>query len=269
MGQPALHSLAQRMSNGSLPLAAFVSRVSAGIATGRDEIFVRPPSELDVEPELLRPAVRGRDLAPHRIASSNLALLLPYQFSPRGPELIDLDEYPRARAHLAQYERELRERHCVRVWGKAWWDLHDPIGCDLSRVEKILVPDVAASNRFALDDGHLCPLHSAYYIVPRAIDSRYLVALLNSKPIEFMIRLRAPVVKDGFSRYRKQFLMQLPVPLAEGEARASMITAALAADTDLADGIAAELFGLTSTELTAIDDYLRQRADARRVASTS
>jgi SAM-dependent methyltransferase len=264
VGQPALHSLAQRMGKRQLPLAAFVSRVSAGIATGRDAIFVRPAAELDVEPELLRPAVRGRDLAPHRIAASNLAIVLPYRFPKGAPELINLDEYPRARAHLARYEKELRERHCVRAWGKAWWDLHDPVGCDLARLQKILVPDVAASNRFALDDGRHCPLHSAYYIVPRSIDGHYLVALLNSKPIEFMIRLCAPVVKDGFSRYRKQFLMQIPIPTAEGDAHRAMIAAALTADTDVADEIAAELFELTSSELRAIDDYLQQRAEARR-----
>ena len=264
IGQPALLSLVRTMSDGRRSLAAFVSRISAGLATGRDAVFVRRKAELDVEPDLLHPVVRGRDLGPYRIASSELALLLPYRFLGGSPALIDLDQYPRARAYLEQHEADLRGRHCVRVWRKAWWDVHDPVGCDLTRLDKILVPDVAASNRFALDHGRLCPLHSAYYIVPRSIDSHYLVALLNSKPLEFMIRFLAPVVKDGFSRYRKQFLMQLPIPLAEGHVHDAMITAARSANAAWVDEIARDLFGLRPIELKAIDDFLLRRADAAR-----
>ena len=74
-------------------------------------------------------------------------------------------------------------------------------------------PRVWESNRFVVDRGRFFPLHSAYYLIPKGdIDPDFLVAVLNSRVSEFLIRLLAPVVKDGFSRYRRQFLATLPIP---------------------------------------------------------
>jgi hypothetical protein len=135
------------------------------------------------------------------------------------------------RRYLRGHRRSLEDRHCVRVWEKSWYDLHDPVPLDLASTRKILVPDVARYNRFALDDRNW-PLHSVYYLVPTGIDAEFLTALLNSLPIEFLIRLRAPVVKDGFSRYRKQFLHDLPVVAPPRAEQARLIAAASRGERD-------------------------------------
>lgn len=267
VGSPALLGLAERIKGRHLPLAAFASRISAGIATGLDEVFVRPKAQLDIETELIVPVARGRDLGAFRVDYGELAMLLPYRFSHGQAELIQLDDYPRAKRFLAPHAEALRNRHCVRVWQKAWWDVHDPVGWDLARMEKILVPDVAASNRFAVDGGRVYPLHSAYYILPKGVDSGYLAGVLNSKPIEFLVRLLAPVVKDGFSRYRKQFLAQLPVPRGDGDVHRRMAAAASSADQAAVDAIAAELFQLEPTDLREMEAFLKERSAAHIGAS--
>lgn len=266
-GDPAWHMvgpgsavLAARIQGQHPTLQEYAERISAGIATGRDRILVASAASVqDLEPELWRPAIRGQDLQAFRLQDPDLRILLPYREGPRGrPELVDLDSFPLTRSFLEPHRTELERRHCVRTWGKAWFDLHDPWTRDVTRELKILVPDVANTNRFVLDEGRFCPLHSAYYLLPRGIDPRYLLAMLNSAPLEFLIRLHAPVVKDGFSRYRKQFLRTLPIPRTS-PAEEEAIAAAVARGTlEEAQERVERLFGLEAGEQRQIRLLLQQ-----------
>ena len=260
LAAPALEGLAARIKSWHPTLAARTWRMSAGLATGRDELFVLPGGGIEVESELLQPAVRGRDLRPFRIADPELNLLLPYRFDELGsPQLVDLKHFPKAAAYLEQHRSELTARHCVRVWGKAWYDLHDTPVADLRRQKKILVPDVARTNRFVADEGNYFPLHSVYYLIPRRpTELHFLTAVLNSEPIEFLIRLRAPIVKDGFSRFRKQFLAPLPLPeLPDREAEA-LVSLASEDWPGFNDRIYA-LFQLGRREIATIRKFLTER----------
>lgn len=264
LGEGRLARLATRLESAHAPLEEFAVRISAGIASGLDSLFVSSGLP-GVESALLRPAVRGRDVDAFKVNDPRLAFLLPYRFSKEGsPELVDLANYPGARSVLEPHRERLSRRHCVRVWKKHWYDLHDPTPLDICRATKILVPDVADRNRFALDDGKFLPLHSAYYIIPRDVDPEYLVALLNSAPLTFLARLRAPVVKDGFSRYRRQVLASLPIPRPGRKLERQIAQAGREGDLDRLETLAAEVFDVNGGELEAIQRYLSQRAAKSR-----
>lgn len=262
--EPELLSIARLLQARHPTLGDLSTRISAGIATGRDRIFVLPAgSELDLEPELRRPTLRGQDLSAFQIQAPGLELILPYlPVSAGRPELVDLRDFPKTRSYLEAQRTELETRHCVRKWGKAWFDVHDPWTLDITGMTKILVPDVASGNRFAMDEGKYCPLHSAYYVLPKGIDPSYLTAVLNSTPVEFLVRLFAPVVKDGFSRYRRQFLITLPIPEAGPHRRREIVAAAEAGDYPKANSLCCALFGLSSEPHRVIQGFL---AGARRV----
>lgn len=253
-----LRGLADAIRGSHAGLEAFASRVSAGIATGCDGIYVLPRHVARaIEPDLVRPVVRGRDLAAFMVTDSGRAILIPYGYDSSGrPHLVDLARYPKAHAYLNPHRAMLEKRHCCRVWEKAWYDVHDPIPSDLARQPKILVPDIARSNRFAFDPGQYCPLHSVYYIIPKGIDALYLTAVLNSQPIEFLIRLLAPIVKDGFSRYRRQFLLGLPVPQTSVANMVEIAKAASTGDRFRVEKLVRPLFGLSLGEQKAIDRFL-------------
>jgi hypothetical protein len=258
LSPPHLRELEDKIGAGHRTLERVSERISAGLATGRDPLYVIDAEEAGaLEDELLRPAIRGRDLAAYRITDPRLRVLIPYSYGEAGrPQLVDIAKYPRAHSHLRPYRHLLEQRHCVRRWRKAWYDLHDPISFDLATRRKVLVPDVAYGSRFAFDEGRYVPLHSVYYIVPRDdIDPHYLTALLNSKPLEFLIRLRAPKVKDGFSRYRKQFLVALPVPGVTTRQATRIAEAAASGETSRVDELVCDAFGLTVGDLERIDRY--------------
>lgn len=259
----ALDDVARRIRGRHPTLASRTARVSAGPATGRDGVYVLPREESDgLESELLRPAVRGRDIDAYRIRDPELRVLVPYVFDALGtPSLADLSRFPKARRYLEAHRSELKERHCVRVWGKPWYDLHDQVLVDLAKQPKIVVPDVASSNRFAVDPGKYLPLHSVYYLIPKPdIDPHFLCAILNSRMAEFLIRLLAPVVKDGFSRYRQQFLAVLPVPDVCPEEMSAIGTAARDGDAERADQLVTALFRPTDADLHIMEQYLTARA---------
>jgi hypothetical protein len=97
---PDLLALVERVRAGCPTLADLSRRISAGPATGRDEIYVRPRRELeDIEPELLRAVVRGRDISAFSVADPGLQMIVPFDFSTNAPELICLASYPRARRY--------------------------------------------------------------------------------------------------------------------------------------------------------------------------
>ncbi len=177
-----------------------------------------PAEAARVEPELLRPVLRGRDLDEDGgVHDAGLCLLLPYVFDDDGrASLVDLACFPGARAHLEAHRSDLESRHCVRVWNKRWYDLHDPVLTDLAQQPKIVLPDVAYTPRFALDRGQRVPLHSAYYIVLREdapLSADELLAILRRDDVAEELRRRSPTAKSGYRRFRTQALRGLPIRL--------------------------------------------------------
>jgi adenine-specific DNA-methyltransferase len=203
----------------TVPLGTVVERISVGLATGLNRCFVVQGEEAaSIEAELLRPIARGRDIQAGAVSDSGRHMLLPYRFGPDGDaaELVDLADYPGARTHLERHRDALERRHCVRAWGKAWYDLHDPVIDDLARRAKILAPDLAHAPRFALDQGTLLPCHSAYYLLLRndaPLTGAELTDLLNTPAVAEDLRRRAPTAKSGYRRFRAQVLRELPIPL--------------------------------------------------------
>lgn len=208
----------ERSSSNMLELGDIADRVSVGIATGLNGCFVMS-AELaareGIDPAFLRTAIRGRDIKPGTVLDSGLRLVMPFEFRGGQPALVDLDEHPTLRTYLERFRNELENRHCVRVWNKEWYDLHDPVTCDIAALPKVVLPDVAKNPRFAPDVGTLAPLHSAYFIVP-APDSGWtpelLSAALNTDEVTSHLRRTAPTAKSGYRRFRAEVLRRVPLP---------------------------------------------------------
>lgn len=263
VSSPEWHALARRLQGQHPTLSQLALRVSAGPATGRDGLYVFPVgSQPDIEPELLRSVVRGRDVQAYKLADPEMQMLVPYVFDAAGkPTLIELSKYPGARRYLELHRADLENRHCVRVWGKRWYDLHDQVLLDLAKRTKLLVPDVADSNRFAVDQGRFLPLHSVYYaLLKPGVDLHFLTGVLNSSVATFLIRLFAPVVKDGFNRYRQQFLATLPIPTPLPQEVQAISQASRSGDAAETERRVQKLFRLTRKEVETLRAYRENSA---------
>ena len=245
-------------------LSDFVTYASAGIATGFNPAFLLSAEDsIQVEPELLHDPINGRDINRFTFNDTSYQLLIPYYFSDEKARRVDINDFPRARTWLAQHRERLENRHCVRKWGKEWFDLHDPVASRLHGQTKILFPDLARRSRFALDEhGKLMPLHSAYYLIPTKIDPRVLVSVLNTSAIQLTLRLSAPRAKDGFSRLRKQFLLPVPIPVVPPSVEKEVCHAYDMQDFDTAVNLVTSLYPVPEADvagaLVEVDSPLGQ-----------
>lgn len=197
----------------SITLADVCLRISCGIATGADSVFIRPLESL--EPAIRRfayPTLAGRQL---RFETTDLpvnsGMLTPYDLNgrllPIG-ELGALGEY----LERAENRRRLEERTCVRH--KPWYAFHEtPVLSEILR-PKILCKDICEQPRFWTDqDGRIVPRHSIYYLVPRNPSTiGVLMNFLNSPTARAWLNRNCQRASKGFLRLQSRVLQRLPIP---------------------------------------------------------
>jgi len=199
-------------------------RISCGVATGADEVFVKPPEVLS--PSLRRfayPTIAGREMGDsNESLSSGKLMLIPYDLD---GSLIPESKLGELKAYLARPEirSRLEQRTCVRR--KPWYAFHEtPPLRDILR-PKILCKDITEWPKFWIDwEGKLVPRHSVYYIVPRnrsQIES--LCEHLNSEAVERWLDSHCQRVANGFLRLQSHVLKRIPLPARFAAARRVMV----------------------------------------------
>ncbi len=188
-------------------------RLSCGVATGADSVFVRRADELDpaLEP-FAHPTIAGRELTPAMIdLAPRSVMLTPYGADGR---LIPLDQLGALQCHLQRDEvrKQLLARTCVK--SKPWYAFHEtPPLRDILR-PKILCKDIGEAPHFWVDrSGTIVPRHSVYYIVPRepaAID--VIANYLGLPSTHEWLRRNCQRAAKGFLRLQSRVLQRLPVP---------------------------------------------------------
>src|SRR5690606_18081243 len=183
----ARRALIERLATAGPPLAS-AARIAKGAGTNADKVYVlegeagRAP---DLEPELVRPCLRGRDVTPFGAASDQVRVLVPYR---RDGSFIEPDElaarWPRAAAYLARHRARLERREGGRFRGPSFYRFGRPQNMAwLGAPEaKVVVPDVAHGGRALLDRRAAMVLDSAYAIRPLgdAAPLELLLAIFNS-----------------------------------------------------------------------------------------
>ncbi|MHB1068514.1 MAG: Eco57I restriction-modification methylase domain-containing protein [Gemmatimonadaceae bacterium] len=197
---------------GGLVLADVALRVSCGVATGADQIFVSPANELadDLRP-FAHPTVSGRQIRAGRPPASADVLLAPYD---RAGRLLPEQLLGALGRYLRQPERRavLEARTCSAR--KKWFAFHDNFPLDEVLRPKLLCKDITEAPFFVVDEyGTIVPRHSVYYIVP--VDPRDLTPLaeyLNSPVAADWMRGHCQRAAQGFLRMQSHVLKQLPIP---------------------------------------------------------
>jgi adenine-specific DNA-methyltransferase len=194
-------------------LESVCDRISCGVATGADSVFVQKTAA--VAPDIASyafPTIAGRQLheeTPELI--SDQSMLIPYRANGSLIKERDLGPLRRYLSRTAVREK-LLSRTCVER--KPWYAFHEtPPLADILR-PKILCKDIAERPRFWIDDaGILVPRHSVYYIVPRDPNQlAELCAYLNSDVAHRWLSSHCQHAANGFLRLQSRILKQLPIP---------------------------------------------------------
>jgi hypothetical protein len=207
---PRIRGVATRGSDYTTLQDACV-RVSCGIATGADDVFVRAVDSLD--PELMkfaRATIAGRELIrPVEIRRHRNVMLFPYD---KDGGLLPEQELGSLLGYLLNKQERLMQRTCVSR--KPWYAFHEtPPLRELLR-PKILCKDITERPYFWKDNkGSLVPRHSVYYIVPKdAGNIEKLCSYLNSTTAATWLAQHCQRVANGFLRLQSNVLKLMPIP---------------------------------------------------------
>ncbi len=261
LAREPLRAVLAAMGHGHPRLDALIP-CHLGLKTGANRIFLNPPAEL--EGEVLRRAIRGRDIRPFRVRACTALL---YTHGADGIPLRALP--PRASAYLTTHAALLRAR--ADYTGGPVWALFRAIGATAGHrvVWADLARDLAAAPLTAPGDEWLVPLNTCYVARPdskRAADC--LSAWLNSSWMRAAALAGAVPAASGFARFTAGTVGRLPLTpaaladpelaaLAEAGRRGHSIQGDL-------DDITAGHLGLTRSARAALLRFLARRAADRR-----
>jgi len=188
-------------------------RISCGVATGADAVFIKERGEFDTALERFAyPTVSGRELkfTDWRENPRHL-MLIPYE---RDGRLLSSEELGALVVYLSEPEkrRKLEGRTCVAR--KPWYAFHENPPLHAILKPKILCKDITNRPRFWIDrEGTIVPRHSVYYIVPKdasRIDE--IAEYLNSDEVKRWLESHCQRAANAFLRIQSHILKQVPIP---------------------------------------------------------
>lgn len=207
---PIIHGI--KNSRNDVTLADISRRVSCGVATGADSIFIKKTEKLD--PELKRfayPTISGKQLT---VGNNNFkiedSIIMPYT---KNGKLIPETNLGYLKNYLSLPHNldYLIKRTCVSK--KPWYAFHEtPPLLDILR-PKILCKDITSKPYFWVDkDGSIVPRHSTYYIIPNNPDQiEQLCEYLNSKEVYTWLEANCQRAANGFIRLQSNILKRIPI----------------------------------------------------------
>jgi hypothetical protein len=233
-----------------------------GLKTGLNRVFLNPPE--DLEPEVLRWAMRGRDL---KMFKYERRVRLLWTHDSIGRARRDLP--PRAITYLAGHETELRARRDYQ--GGPWWTVfrarpavarYRVVWSDLAR-RLVAVPLIC---RRELE---LIPLNSCYVAaLPNAARALALAAWLNSTWLRAAARAGAVPASGGYARFNAEVVARLPLPSrALTSADLIRLSRAGRAGMDVQpeiDALVAKYLALSSSAQSALRDVVDGTPSDRR-----
>ncbi|MEI7857875.1 MAG: TaqI-like C-terminal specificity domain-containing protein [Methanomicrobiales archaeon] len=211
---PILYGKTEKKS-GHCTLGDLCLRVSCGVATGADAVYIHNKDEIPSDlKKYAFPTITGRDLSINSSrVQSELEMIMPYEASGK---LIPENQLGALKTYLAAPENHIRllKRTCVSK--KPWYAYHEtpPLAQILQR--KILCKDITETPFFRIDySGEIVPSHSVYYIIPKNPDHIETIhEYLNSHEVRVWLESNCQRAANGFFRLQSTILKQIPVPFS-------------------------------------------------------
>ena len=188
-------------------------RVEEGLTTGRNDVFIVDSNIIKsekLEKDILKPLIKGEDIRRYNTIFKNIYVIY--------TKNVEINNFPNIKTYLSKFKSELENRATVKYQNKKWYELQKPRDSSIFEQMKIVTPDISTTNNFALDVNYYYCLDTSKFIILKNEFknlSKYILALLNSRLLEFYLKSIASYLgKEGY-RYKTQYLNRLPIKLPE------------------------------------------------------
>ncbi|STP11967.1 type II restriction/-modification system protein [Helicobacter mustelae] len=225
------------------PLKEIFSKIFQGIATSKDSVYFLYDCQegesmtkgfskelgevVEIENDLLKPLLKGDSFHRYDKLDSDLRVIFPYfkEVDSKGKEKMSLyseldlqTHFPKGYAYLKQCEQVLRARENGRLLDdELWWRYIYPKNQLLFSREKLLCPDICDKMQFAWDrQGKFYSTTTVYGYIKNEkfehLDSRFLLAVLNSKLTWWHLSQVSSVMRGGFYRSLPIYMQDFCIP---------------------------------------------------------
>ena len=212
-------SLLGKLREKGMPLENYVEgKMYRGILTGLNQAFIVSAETRNIlikedpkSEEILKPFVMGRDIKRYEPLKKKRFLI----FTRRG---INIKDYPAIEKHLYQFKESLTPK--PKGWkgtkwqgrksgSYKWYEIQDTIEYHTKfEKPKIIIPSIIKKASFTYDKNGFYSNDKTTII---ATDSFYLLGLLNSKLLDFVMHAIASTKRGGYFEYKPMYLAQLPI----------------------------------------------------------
>jgi len=237
-------------------------RIQLGVKTGANHLFLSPPD--DIEEALLRPALRGRDVAPFATAPS---CRIAWTHDDTGRVLASLP--PAAARHFGRHAEALRQRSDDT--GAVGWSLfRAAAGRELPRVVwPDMAPRLMAAGLVGPVARRIVPLNSCYVVVCQTEASALcLAAWLNATWIRAAARATADRASGGYARFNARVVGAVPLPRGVlSDTRLAALAERGAGSEDIQeslDALVGDLLGLAPRDRRILSQVVGVGAPRRR-----
>jgi type II restriction/modification system DNA methylase subunit YeeA len=270
---PIEQSIKHKIESVGTPLKDWDIQINYGIKTGFNDAFIistetrdqilnncQTEDERKRTAELIRPILRGSDIKRYGYEWAKLYLIATFP-----SRHYDIDDYPAVKSYLLSFgvehlEQTGIERVIKGVKVKArkktnnkWFEVQDSISYweDFSK-PKIVWGNLNLSASYALVENNYFINAPSPMLVPA---NKYLLAMLNSKLIDFYIRQLGVTRNGGYFEYKPMFVSKAPIPLLkeDDEKREQIEQFVESKDYIAINRIIYEIFGLTEQEINYIN----------------
>jgi predicted type IV restriction endonuclease len=259
-----------------IPLGEYVNgRIFRGLLTGLNQAFIinektrRNLMAVDKSSkDVIKPFLMGRNVNRYFTQGSGLFLIsIPKGWTKSrlkgnsdNPWNCLKRNLPAIAKHLIPFEKECADRYDQ---GDYWWELRACEYYDEFTKPKIIVPAITQTATYAFDETGFYSNDKTTII---ASDSLFLLGILNSKTVDFVMHSISSTKQGGYFEYKPMYLSQLPIRSIDftnpsekstHEKIVSLVTTML----DLHKKLSRTPYGQLNTILSRQIDYTDHRID--------
>lgn len=301
LADAATQQLLEKLRRTGTPLGDYVKgKIYYGIKTGYNEAFVIDAATKDQliasdpsSAKVIKPFLAGRDVKRYQVPKAEKYLLfIPWHFPLHNDESISgaspkaeaalKEQYPALYDYLVGHKDRLSARNKAETGIRyEWYALQRCAATYYEEFdrEKIIIPAIVNKPSYTIDkEQHYS--NDKTSIIPITDKDYYLLALLNSKAVDFVLQRISSAKRGGYFEYKPVYVSQLPMAdastqlkerlsqivkntLLERRVNSDADTSSLEAEIDL---IVYKLYNLTYDEVLLVDPDFGLTAEEYEVA---
>ncbi len=202
----------EKMETIGTPLKEWNVTINYGIKTGYNDAFIIDDTTkralIAADPKsakIIKPVLRGRDIQRYQADWARLWLIDIHNGYGNIPAL-NIDDYPAIKNHLDGFYPQLKKRQDK---GKTPYNLRNCAYHEEFAKEKIVWGNLCNQAKFSYAQQDMLVIAPCPFLTPF---NHYLLAVLNSKLLDWYFRLIGVERDGGYFEYKPMFIERLPIP---------------------------------------------------------